>query len=93
MRYSSATANGVASSVMPYLTTDVAAERLGVSRGRVLALIRGERLKAVKGGTRDWLIDEDDLAAFAAQPRRPGRPAKQTRRGREAQRMTEQVKR
>lgn len=55
------------------LTTAEAAERLGISRRRVLALIRAGRLDAQKTG-RDWLLYEAALAAVA--DRRPGRPRK-----------------
>jgi excisionase family DNA binding protein len=55
------------------LTTTQAAERLGISRVRVAAMIRTKRLKAQKIG-RDWVIDEKDLAAV--KDRKPGRPSK-----------------
>jgi len=55
------------------LTTQEVAARLGVSRSRVLALIRAGRLVAVKRG-RDWQIAERALAAVA--DRKPGRPWK-----------------
>jgi excisionase family DNA binding protein len=58
---------------MDALTTNGAADELGVSRARVLALIRTGRLKAEKMG-RDWMIRRRDLAAV--RDRKPGRPRK-----------------
>ena len=52
---------------MDYLTTQDAAEKLGVSRQRVLALIQADRLPATKAG-RDWLILPADLASFEKRP-------------------------
>ncbi len=52
---------------MDYLTTQDVAKKLGVSRQRVLALIRAKRLKATKVG-RDWLILPADLASFEKRP-------------------------
>lgn len=57
---------------MKSLTTKEAAERLGVTRRRVLALIASERLPAQKFG-RDYMIKESDLKLV--QDRKPGRPA------------------
>jgi excisionase family DNA binding protein len=47
-----------------YITTTEAGERLGISRDRVLKLIKAERLPATKVG-RDWLIDPADLEKVA----------------------------
>jgi excisionase family DNA binding protein len=58
------------------LTTNEAAERLHLSRSRILKLIAAFRLNAVKHG-RDWQIDPADLAAFAKIERRPGKPRKE----------------
>jgi len=58
------------------LTTNEAAEQLGVTRRRVLAFITAGRLPANKCG-RDWFVHESDLAAFAAKPRKPGKPRKE----------------
>jgi len=52
---------------MDYLTTEQASEVLGVTRQRVLALIRERRLPAKKIG-RDWLIAPEDLEAFEKRP-------------------------
>lgn len=53
------------------ITTQVAADELGVSRRRVQAMIRAGRLPATKYG-RDWLISSADLDAV--RDRKPGRP-------------------
>ena len=53
------------------LTTAEVAERLGVTRARVLALIRAGRLPTVRAGPLH-LIDPADLALV--QDRKPGRP-------------------
>jgi excisionase family DNA binding protein len=55
----------------PHTTTTAAAE-LGVTPGRVRAMIAAGRLKAIRAG-RDWLIDPKALAAV--RERKPGRPA------------------
>jgi len=55
------------------LTTEQAAERLGVSPQRVRMLIKEERLPATRLG-RDWLVNEKDLKLVAV--RKPGRPPK-----------------
>ena len=53
------------------LTTKEAADRLGVSLGRVHQLIKEERLPADKKG-RDYLIEEKDLRLVSN--RKVGRP-------------------
>jgi excisionase family DNA binding protein len=56
-----------------YITTTEAARLLGISRNRVLALIKAGRLPAEKiGGV--WLIKADDLKLVEV--RLPGRPRK-----------------
>ena len=55
------------------LTIPQVAARLGLSKTRIHEFIRAGRLPATKPG-RDWLITPEDLAAFAAIPRRPGHP-------------------
>ena len=52
---------------MEQLTTQQASEFLGVTPQRVLALIRGGRLAAIKFG-RDWLIARPDLEKFEKRP-------------------------
>jgi excisionase family DNA binding protein len=58
---------------MAWLTTGEAAERLGVTVGRVHQFIREKRLPAEKKG-RDYLINERDLAKV--EDRKTGRPPK-----------------
>ena len=58
-------------------TTPKAAEYLKLSRRRIRILIDNGRIPAEKIG-RDYLIKQSDLDAFAAQPRRAGRPGKGT---------------
>lgn len=58
---------------MTLLTTSEAAERLGVTRFRVNALIKSGRLKAEKKG-QIYLIDERDLKDVMV--RKAGRPPK-----------------
>ncbi len=54
------------------LTTDEAAEQLGVSRRQVRTLIEREQLPAEKQG-RDWFIKVSDLRLVKVRPK--GRPA------------------
>src|SRR5262245_33108786 len=56
---------------MKLLTTEESADRLGITKRRVQAMIRSGRLLAEKMG-RDWFIREEDLALVA--DRKPGRP-------------------
>lgn len=56
-----------------FLTTSEAAEKLGVTRWRVNAMIRDKRLKAEKIG-QIFLIRESDLKAV--ENRKVGRPKK-----------------
>ncbi len=57
--------------MMALITTNQAAEKLGVHVTRIHQLIKDERLPAQKIG-RDWLVEERDLALVA--DRKPGRP-------------------
>jgi excisionase family DNA binding protein len=52
-------------------TTTTAAAKLGVTPGRVRAMIAAGRLQATRAG-RDWLIEPKALAAV--RERKPGRP-------------------
>jgi excisionase family DNA binding protein len=52
-------------------TTTTAAAKLGVTPGRVRAMIAAGRLQATRAG-RDWLIEPEALAAV--RDRKPGRP-------------------
>jgi excisionase family DNA binding protein len=56
------------------LTTNEAAEKLGISRRRVLALIKAKRLPADKFGD-VYMIDEKDLDLV--KDRKAGRPKKE----------------
>lgn len=56
------------------LTTAEAAERLGLTPGRVRQLARDGALKGQHYG-RDWLFDERDVARFT--PPAKGRPRKE----------------
>ena len=58
---------------MPLISTKEAAERLGLTDGRIRGLILAGELKATKIG-KVWIIDTKDLAAL--QRRKPGRPRK-----------------
>lgn len=57
---------------MSLISTNEAAERLGITRRRVVALILDGRLTAQKVG-RDYVIDERDLKMV--ETRKPGRPS------------------
>ena len=61
------------------LTIQEAADRLGVSRWRIYALIRAGRLPAIKLG-RDWIVQPADLQLVA--DRKPGYPAGRPRKTR-----------
>jgi excisionase family DNA binding protein len=60
------------------LTTAQAAAVLGVDPSQVRRLIIDGKLKAQRFGLRAWMINERDLARFQQQPRKAGRPTKQT---------------
>jgi excisionase family DNA binding protein len=55
------------------MTSQQVAAELGVTKARVIALIRAGRLRAEKVGVQ-YLIDPADLAAVRNRP--PGRPPK-----------------
>jgi excisionase family DNA binding protein len=59
---------------MDLLTTIEAANKLGVSKPRITALIRSGRLPAKKFGNA-YMINESDLKLV--EDRKPGRPSKQ----------------
>lgn len=63
--------------VHPEMTVPQAADFLGLTPGRVRALCQREQLQARKVG-RDWLIREDAVKAWAAQPHTAGRPSQET---------------
>lgn len=58
---------------MPSLTTAEAAEALGLTRRRVLALIKAGLLKAEKPG-RDWVVDGGSVEDLKGKDRPRGRP-------------------
>src|SRR5438270_2560561 len=53
------------------LSTSEAMQVSGFSREHIQRLLRSGRLEGVKLG-HDWLVFEDALLAFIAQPRKPG---------------------
>jgi len=55
------------------LTTEQVAKKLGVTRGRVVAMLQSGRLKGTKFAN-VWMIDPKDLSAV--KDRKPGRPTK-----------------
>jgi excisionase family DNA binding protein len=55
------------------LTIPEAADEIGISRVVLWRLVRKGTLPSIPAG-RFRLIDADDLAAFAAKDRKPGRP-------------------
>jgi excisionase family DNA binding protein len=57
------------------ITTAQAADILGISRQRLHQLIAGGRISAKRDG-RLYLLDEQEVEAFAAKERRDGRPTK-----------------
>lgn len=60
-----------------YMTTEQAAERLGVSSARIRQLIADGRLPASKAYPSDhapWLLKVEDVEEFAKIPRKPGNP-------------------
>jgi len=64
------------------LTTDQAAERLGVTRGRVLQYLRDGRFPGAGRLGPAWIIPEAAVAAF--ERRKTGRPATATRKQQQA---------
>lgn len=58
------------------LNTAEAAARLGVTPGRVRQFLQGDhpRLKGLKIGGRDWLIEASELRRFASLNRPTGNP-------------------
>jgi excisionase family DNA binding protein len=65
---------------MDELTTDEAADELGVLPVTVRALIQRGRLEAERKG-RDYWIRRDELEAYKLRRRRPGRPSRQLAQG------------
>ena len=55
------------------LTVPVAAQRLGVTVGRVRQLLADGTLTGEKIAPRCWLVDAESVTRYAATDRRPGR--------------------
>ncbi len=53
------------------LSTTEAVQVSGLSRVHIQRLLREEKLEGMKLG-HDWLVYQDSLQAFLAQPRKPG---------------------
>ena len=53
------------------LSTTEAAQISQMSRAHIVRLLRAEQLEGMKLG-HDWLVLEDSLKAYLAQPRKPG---------------------
>jgi excisionase family DNA binding protein len=65
------------------IPTATACQQSGFSRGYIQRLVKRGRVEGIKLG-HDWLIYEDSLAAFLAQPRERGRPKGQQQTSPEA---------
>jgi excisionase family DNA binding protein len=59
------------------LPTTEACKLTGFSREYIQRLLRSKRLEGVKLA-HDWLVYQDSLVAFVAQPRKRGRPKRQS---------------
>ena len=56
------------------MTVRDAATRLGVSVRRVLQLVEAGTIRGVQINPRMWILDQTDVARYAASDRKPGRP-------------------
>jgi excisionase family DNA binding protein len=74
------------------LTTIEASKKSGLSHNYIWQLLQSGRLEGEKKG-RDWLVYEDSLQAFLAQPRLPGRKGPRGPRRKREVRHTEQGER
>lgn len=63
---------------MGVVSTQRAAELTGLHVETIREYLRAGRIRAIRIG-RVYVIDERDLRAFMAKPRRPGRPRKEQR--------------
>jgi excisionase family DNA binding protein len=61
---------------MSKISVTEASEILGVSRQRVLTLIKEGRVAAEMAGN-SYILDNDEVVAYAAIPKKSGRPSKQ----------------
>jgi excisionase family DNA binding protein len=62
------------------LTTAEASQRSGLSRDYILRLLSNKRIEGVQLLGREWMVYEDSLQAFLAQPRLPGRKGPRKKR-------------
>lgn len=72
------------------LTAIEASHRSGLSHNYIWQLLHSGRIEGIKIG-RDWLVYDDSLTAFLAQPRSPGRKGprkkRETRQGAQGNRI------
>ena len=61
---------------LSHLGIEASAVILGVTIGRIRALIRDGRFRAVRMSTAHVLVPIDDVRAYLHSPRRPGQPRK-----------------
>jgi len=64
----------------PVLTTAEASERSGLSNVHIQYLVRTGRIEGIKPWGHEWMIYEDSLKAFLAQPRTKGRKGPRKKR-------------
>jgi excisionase family DNA binding protein len=64
----------------PVLTTAEASKQSGLSRDYILRLLSTGRIEGVQPMGREWMVYEDSLHAFLAQPRLPGRKGPRKKR-------------
>jgi excisionase family DNA binding protein len=62
------------------LTTAEASQQSGLSRDYILRLLSNKRVEGVQLLGREWMVYEDSLRAFLAQPRHPGRKGPRKKR-------------
>jgi len=63
---------------MALIGTDEAARRMGLSVGRLTAMIRAGILRAQKIGN-TWIVEESEVVRVSKLNRKPGRPRKNKR--------------
>lgn len=64
----------------PVLTTAEASKRSGLNRHYIIQLLHAGRIEGVQPLGREWMVYEDSLQAFLAQPRSPGRKGPRKKR-------------
>lgn len=62
------------------LSSSEASDISGLSRSHILYLVREGKIEGVRPWGREWMIYEDSLLAFLAQPRSPGREGPRKKR-------------